>query len=262
MKRIWLHYARNYNMGDMLNIEICKKIFKMEVRDSSANLCECVFVGSILEDFLNKRKHFLKYIYPVKVWGTGFISDDQDDVFFRKLEVFAVRGKKTLNRVKENKSVTIINEVLGDPGILSSELISKKEKKYDIGIVPHYVDKKRLPEIALKEKSYTIIDVNEEPMECVRQIAQCRSILSSSLHGLIIADSFSIPNMRLNISPILGDYKYQDYYSAYELEKQSVGYNPIVIDNNFLDLIRVEYAIKETQVEEMKQKLLKVFPYA
>ena len=260
-RRIWLHYAKNGNMGDMLNIHICEKLFNMKVRDSSTNLCECVFIGSIMDDFLGKKNSFLKYVYPVKIWGTGFIREAENDLFFRRMEIFAVRGRKTLERLKESNKVIIHSDVLGDPGLLSSELISSTQKKYDLGIVPHYIDKDNLPDINLKEMSYKIIDVNSDPLECIQNISQCRTILSSSLHGLIIADSFNIPNKRLIISQRLGDYKYEDYYSAYDIEK----YNPIsnlrIIDKNVIDLIKEEYVIKEKKVDEIKQKLLLSFPF-
>lgn len=261
MRKLWLHYAQNGNMGDMLNLNICKNLFNMEVRDSSTSVCESVFVGSIMDDFLGKKSPILKRIYPVKVWGTGFIADSTNDSFFRKMEVYAVRGAKTLNRLKKAPDIKIVSEVLGDPGILASELITKTEKKYDLGIVPHYIDKTALPQISLPESSYKIIDVNNEPIECVKQISQCRAVLSSSLHGMIIADSFNIPNKRMIISEILGNYKYEDYYSAYGIEQYKPMINIEVIDQNVIDKIVHEYEITARQVDKIKNNLLLSFPY-
>ena len=52
------------------------------------------------------------------------------------------------------------------------------------------------------------------------------------------------------------EYKYEDYYSAYDIEK----YNPIsnlrIIDKNVIDFIKEEYVIKETKVDEIKQMLI------
>ncbi len=263
MKKLWLHYARNGNMGDMLNLDICKNIFNMDVRDSSVNSCECVFIGSIMGDFTKKRSFFNNiYPCPVKVWGTGLIGETSVDVFCRKMEIFAVRGKKTFEAIKRVKNVFICNNVLGDPGLLSSELVPKIQKKYDLGIVPHYIDKQNLPEIELSESSYIIIDVNNNPLECIRQISQCRTILSSSLHGLIIADSFNIPNKRLIITHSLGDYKYEDYYSVYNIENYNPFLNLKEINCETIDIIKSEYIITEKQVDAIKQKLLQSFPYS
>lgn len=257
-----MHYAHNGNMGDMLNSYICEKLFHIKVRNSSTNLCECVFIGSIMDDFLGERNFFQKHIYPVKVWGTGFINESENDMFFRRIEVFATRGKKTLERLKKACNVKIYSEILGDPGILSSELLPRTQKKYDIGIVPHYVDKENLPKINLKERSYKIIDVNDDPLECVRNISQCRTILSSSLHGLIIADSFHIPNKRVIISRELGNYKFEDYYSSYDIENNNPILDLQIIDHNIVDLIKREYAIEEKKINDIKKKLFESFPYA
>ena len=53
-------------------------------------------------------------------------------------------------------------------------------------------------------------------MDVCRDISGCERILSSSLHGLIIADSFSIPNRRIGFYNNLkgGDFKFEDYASA------------------------------------------------
>ena len=51
----------------------------------------------------------------------------------------------------------------------------------------------------------------------ITEIAQSEMILSSSLHGLIIADAFRIPNKRIYFTeaPLGSGIKFDDYYSAY-----------------------------------------------
>ena len=61
------------------------------------------------------------------------------------------------------------------------------------------------------------IDVNEaNPLDVIDQITSCRKILSSSLHGLIVADAYRIPNARLILSNLIcgGDFKFDDYYKS------------------------------------------------
>ena len=47
-------------------------------------------------------------------------------------------------------------------------------------------------------------------------IASCRFLFSSSLHGLIFADSYSVPNAHLRLSTrVLGaEHKFRDYYGS------------------------------------------------
>jgi pyruvyltransferase len=49
---------------------------------------------------------------------------------------------------------------------------------------------------------------------------ECKIVLSSSLHGLVLADSFQIPNKRIVLSNniIGGDFKFKDYYSGIDNE--------------------------------------------
>jgi hypothetical protein len=48
------------------------------------------------------------------------------------------------------------------------------------------------------------------------EITNSEFVVSSSLHGLIIADAFGIPNARLRISDRMpgGDWKFMDYFSS------------------------------------------------
>ncbi len=55
-------------------------------------------------------------------------------------------------------------------------------------------------------------------MTVFRQIGQCKRIVTSSLHGLIVADAFGGIPRRLELSPALakegGDFKYRDYHAS------------------------------------------------
>ncbi len=58
-----------------------------------------------------------------------------------------------------------------------------------------------------------MIDVERPCGEVCAEISACARILSSSLHGLVVADSYGIPNARLVLSNqiIGGDFKFRDY---------------------------------------------------
>ena len=64
-------------------------------------------------------------------------------------------------------------------------------------------------------------------------ISECECIISSSLHGLIIADSFLIPNQMVHLTDKLyGDgFKFDDYYSNFDI-------NPQIFDLNKSNLIK------------------------
>ena len=86
-------------------------------------------------------------------------------------------------------------------------------------------------------------------------------ILSSSLHGMIFADSYDIPNAHLLLSKkvIGGDYKFKDYRSG-------VGREYIAIrKKTLLDIDALNDALKEYRPiknkPKIQRKLIKAFPY-
>lgn len=78
----------------------------------------------------------------------------------------------------------------------------------------------------------------------VGQIARCRAVLSTSLHGLVVADSFGIPVVWFELEPALWgkDFKFLDYESVVtpgRTRKVTLdGYtalSPLVSANTFAD---------------------------
>ena len=61
-----------------------------------------------------------------------------------------------------------------------------------------------------------VIDVHQEAAAAVREIAACGTIITTSLHGLVTADSFGIPAVWTTLDPPLegGDFKFHDYEAA------------------------------------------------
>lgn len=179
-----------------------------------------VSTGSILEH--------LPEDYSGQILGSGFIYETSR-MTFPKARVFAVRGELT----RERLGVGHRDVALGDPGLLASRVLPQREKKrYVLGIVPHHIDAAS-PVLARIAGNYReeviVIDVQQQPLEVFRLIDQCEHILSSSLHGLIVADSFGIPNGWLSVSNLTGGrFKFDDYYSSLKISNE----NPIELRGN------------------------------
>ena len=205
---------------------------------------------------------------PFYIWGTGFISYNahEDNKFrFRNIRVLSLRGNLSKNRVERilGKKLSITT---GDGGLLVDRWVGENPpKKYRIGIIPHFKEKDS-PIVSEMKKRYSdsvIIDLGNKPIDVVKEIASCETILSSSLHGLIVADSFHIPNKHILLYPygerMLGDgFKFADYYSSYGLDD-----NPIDVSTTNLPTIQSiidDYCIEPSVVEKKKDEIFAVFP--
>jgi pyruvyltransferase len=111
-----------------------------------------------------------------KIWGSGLIN--KADAASRNLDVLAVRGRLTANALG-----LAADTPLGDPALLIGEIFQERSKSFSAGLVPHYSDKTHPAVLNFAEaRGVKVIDVNQPPMDVVRQISQCETIVSSSLH--------------------------------------------------------------------------------
>lgn len=230
-----VHWGRGLNnFGDCLQPDILRHYGLLPVYVPSYKKSDILLMGSILQNVPED--------YSGVILGTG--GDDME-YHFPKAAVLGVRGHLTKNNFTQLTNGLLI----GDTGVLAKVVYPEKiEVKYKLGIVPHFVDLKNNAINEIKRKypdSVKIISPLQRPKEVVKQIKSCGCILSSSLHGLIIADSFGIPNRRwvdrttMN-NPRFHDYKFHDYYTSISYVE-----NPILITG----LEAVEELIAQTTLK-------------
>lgn len=163
----------------------------------------------------------------LSVWGAGFMCEGQQ-MLVKPKNVFSVRGP--LSRKLLLKQGVDCPEIFGDPALLFPRFYNPKvEKKYRLGIVPHYVDKDNEWLMSLNSDEIKIIDICSETHDFVDQIKQCDKILSSSLHGVIASDAYGIPNLWIKMSNKVGggSFKFEDYFLSVNRK-----YDCFEIDNN------------------------------
>ena len=231
---------------------LCEAISGRRVVYSKPRNCDLVACGSLYQRLQN---HF--WNRSVNVWGTGII--DKRSPYNTRHIIHAVRGKLTAETIA-NRSIT----TFGDPGLLSDILLTEKNtvKKFRVGIIPHYVDQKnKIVTEFLKQKGVTFIDVFSETIDFMKQVNECDIILSSSLHGLVVADSLGIPNAWIKISDLVrGEgFKFADYYSAFELE--DIKPYPFSGSTTIEEINSIHDMYKRNNIVQIKKNLLEAFPY-
>ena len=142
-------------------------------------------IGSVIGDF---------NLDNTIIFGSGAISDDPDIRGIPK-KIISVRGPLTRN-VLINKGFDC-PEKYGDPVLLLPVFYNpNKEKKYKIGVIPHYrTENNEVVNKLLEDKNNLFIDMSlyNDWKDIVDQITSCEMIISESLHGLIVAETYHIP---------------------------------------------------------------------
>jgi pyruvyltransferase len=202
-ERLPLDWCLGLNWGDALNPVLAELLSgKKAVHLDGLHHDRFLVIGSIL-DGANERS---------EVWGSGFIREDGRTIGHPKT-VHAVRGP--LSRALLLKQDVVCPEVYGDPALLLPLFFNPDvPKRYSVGIIPHYVDKQsEWLERYRHDPQVLIIDIESDIQDFVRSLKSCRAILSSSLHGLICADAYNVPNTWVQFSDDVegGGFKFRDY---------------------------------------------------
>jgi len=211
-----------------------------------------VTIGSILTNVNHK----------CIVWGSGIISKDSK---IKNAIFLAVRGPQTRKHLL-NLGYNV-SEVYGDPALLLPDYFNPEvDKKYLYGIVPHYNDYKLVKDWYQGQKNIKIIDMMTNDIEAKTiEFLECEKIISSSLHGVIIAHAYSIPAVWQPFSNgVFGDdIKYQDYFESVKIKS----YNLSIKTNEFSaqeleDLFAKNVSLPDKHViESLKKGLMAVCPF-
>ena len=271
-----INYPQIANMGDLLNKDMLEELFHVEIKNVQLLRCNMIGIGSGLGQMLFsdnkvralKQRLYFPFTNELHVWGTGFIRHNQheDNPFaYKKVVIHSLRGNLTKKRVEKilGKELDV---PLGDGGLLAEKWLGYyPDKQYRVGIIPHFKEKDSpfIPELKSFYNDCTVIDLSDKPKDVVKKIAECETVISSSLHGLIVADSFHIPNVHMNLfdanERIIGDgYKFEDYYSSFGLSDNVI----TIKEHKWPSAKDIEdsYRLTYDAVELKKKQIYEVFP--
>ncbi|WCR04549.1 polysaccharide pyruvyl transferase family protein [Paracoccus saliphilus] len=198
------------NFGDELGPLLVSHILQRPVEWAEPDRCDLASIGSILSQ-VSKAAKRAKRSSKLLIWGSGLMEEDIERLH-TCLNPLAVRGVKTRTALGLKDDLP-----LGDPGVLSDLLVEPQKKTHIWGIVPHF-SHRNSPKIreAAQDNNCMFIDPTAPALDVLKAISSCRGIVSSSLHGLIVADSFQVPCYWLDIkSHKSHDYKFADYCSGF-----------------------------------------------
>ena len=125
------------------------------------------------------------------VWGSGIIKQNEN---VRAAKFVAVRGPRTRKRLLELGYE--VPEVYGDPALLLPKFISNTVTTVKV-----------------------INLMTDDVVKTTLEILECKQIISSSLHGVIVSHAYEIPALWVKFSTKLaGDnIKFYDYFESLDI---------------------------------------------
>lgn len=237
----------NSNWGDDINVSLLSEYSDLRILPKNASrlyrllpVKNYLCIGSVLGLYDNPK---------MEVWGSGLISA-QKKVKQPIGKIWSVRGPLT-------KQALISQGIecpacFGDPALLVSRFYQPKViKKYKLGIIPHYKDENNpaISEFIKGRNDVKIVSMStyKNWRDIPNAVCSCEFIISSSLHGLIVSDSYGVPNVWAKFSEEItgGSFKFLDYFA-------SVGRivtSPVVISSSN-DLAELQVCSEKFQVAE------------
>lgn len=236
------------NFGDTIGPFILSKHFNQPIIQERNHVSSNVIygVGSIIEMMLNSQHN------NVQVWGSGFMGKTLTEVDHIKLKkkisrVVAVRGKLTQSKFEAMGIAT--PDVMGDPGLLIPEFLDIKPKFIgNIAVIPHHSQISLFKR--LQGENISVIDVGDSLQSVAQQIAGASCVLSTSLHGVILAQALQVKWVWLSIKDkplhIGGEFKFYDFLST--LREPDVV--PVILDVMDINVDNLKSIAKKATVYE------------
>lgn len=207
----------NANFGDMLAPFLIQKILGHPVHQSmhEPKGHAYVSVGSVLNNLTRGG---------MVIWGSGCIRALTDGEITRLADrppesVLAVRGYRTRAELDRLPSWPVSDRlVLGDPAMVLP-LVHPVSVTHDDPplLVLHYMHKPLFEGIESTIGLQVMSTDEVGPREAIKRISSASVVISTSLHGIVVAQAYHRPWLWLDISDhalIGGDFKFYDFGSV------------------------------------------------
>lgn len=257
------------NLGDALSPIIVSALSGLPIahRHFDASTSRLACVGTIGQEFKNGLVHF---------WGTGIDrtkhSNNQLLPCYRRpqntsFHVHALRGPLSARTLAREE--TFVPPIYGDPVWFVPALFPvAPQKQYELGVVVHLTELNALADTATVQKKLlryripdsltadvkiitTLTQPSFKAIEAkIQEITSCKRILSTSLHGLVIAEAYGIPcaplrsvgrrkpffNLEDETKPL--DHRFRDFYLGVGLKKVFVYGQPSTEETSWEDAMQ------------------------
>lgn len=242
------YWTEAQNIGDSLAPVIYKWMLEQnKIKEQNAKKTVHLYtIGSILA--------LKKYPSDAVVWGSGIhrffgVAITARFNRIRKMDIRAVRGPVTAF-ILESCGLKC-PKIYGDPGILMPLIYQGQLPKVKgrVSIIRHYksADKHN-------SKDFHYIDTRTDDYKTfIDEICSSEMVISSSLHGIILAESYGIPAIFLQENMDKELIKFYDWY--YSTHRKNIKFAYSVEDA--MSMLPMELP---NNLETMRKDLMEAFP--
>jgi hypothetical protein len=156
------------------------------------------------------------------VWGTG--SSRRGEPLNPAARYRSVRGPITRDIIRQSGGWC--DKVYGDAALLMPRFYDPAtRKRHKLGYIPHYVHHGE--QIETDAHVLNILRASYDDIEAfIRELKECEAVVSTSLHGIILANAYGIParwaTFAGSSNRVSGDdMKYEDYFLSVGMPVQS-----------------------------------------
>tara|TARA_B100000809_G_scaffold262621_1_gene314006 strand:+ start:990 stop:1829 length:840 start_codon:yes stop_codon:yes gene_type:complete len=251
--KAWWYKTGGNNFGDVICPILLRALTGQEI-EFSRDEGTLVSIGSVA---------FHPYDNKMLFWGSGALKNKSKQKHQHAHRILAVRGPRTRECfLREGFDCP---EVYGDPGIILPLLYPREaianEQRIEIGILPHHVDYERVAKFkVVQDERIKVIDICGQTIEVLKAITACDLLITSSLHGLIVGEAYSIPTAFIEFGKKLYGrlFKFEDYFNSTNRE---LSYYRCHREWSF-NINKIEkFIAKKRNPEFNRRKLLRAFPY-
>lgn len=210
----WWTHAPNF--GDLLAPWLVRKISGRDVEFAKKGEPGYIVIGSILSHVTDE----------CVVWGVGSFGTESPSQISKRAEYLAVRGPLTRNKLANLRIAC--PRVYGDPALLVPDHYRPDiEVTHEVGVVLRWSETQRNENFDVPGVKKIFLG-SPDIEGTIDDLLACRRIVSSSLHGLILADAYGIPNAWLDSPTPKGrEFKYWDYLISVDKIRPPIEYKLI-----------------------------------
>ncbi|WP_407067627.1 polysaccharide pyruvyl transferase family protein [Marilutibacter alkalisoli] len=180
--------------------------------------------------------------------------------------ILAVRGKRTRHELITQLGWEV-PEVYGDPALLLERLYAPStESAVDAAytVCPHYLHMKDIAGRADLRGHARLVDVQRDAETVVTELANSRAVISTSLHGLIVAQAYGVPWVWLRIADkqLAGDaFKFEDFFTT--LDRDNVAATTLTVEElKSADFAAIAKKARVPRSNFDAAALIDAFPYS